>query len=94
MEQNKLIETFEQRFKEQFPNKRLLAIRLDGFSHTLFYDNPDQHSDGTEEDYELLRHTTAPEQNTQEANKFFADVPHYVYQNNPWYHIWVRYHER
>lgn len=73
---------FKERFKKYYPNKRLLAVHLNGFSHSIFMD------DGTaESSVQISRVTCAPEQrdgntNTPEAKKFFEDYPNYKYQNN------------
>jgi hypothetical protein len=32
-------ELFQQRFNELFPESRLLAIQLNGFTHKIFFDN-------------------------------------------------------
>lgn len=75
------------RFKECYPGKRLLSIKLDGFSHAVFFD------DGTQtqyDPYEVERHTCASEQNIHErANKLFQGHPHYMYQNNAKQYLYV-----
>lgn len=72
----KLKEKFKQIYGEKY---RLLAIQLNGFSHSVFYD------EGT---YNSRIHTErfsayAPEQKWDEkSQKLLGDIPHYMYQNN------------
>lgn len=78
---NDLKATFQDRFSKLYPNKRLLAVQLNGFNHTIFAD------DGTGEgEVEIIRHNpNAPEQGqlTPESTKFFEGYPTYQYQGNP-----------
>ena len=39
MSENQVLQIIANKFKEEMPNKRLLSITLDGFSHSLFYDD-------------------------------------------------------
>lgn len=87
-------ETLETRFTKLFPNKRLLAVQLNGFSHTVFYD------DGNSKDnYEVGYKTVASEQrdpitNTPELYELFDGFPNYAYQRNAEEIIWVMPSER
>lgn len=72
---------FQQRFQQLYPNKRLLAVQLNGFNHTIFAD------DGTGQgQVEVIKHNpNMPEakQLTPESEKFFEGYPTYNYQGNP-----------
>lgn len=77
MEQKELLET---RFKEHYPDKRLLAVHLNGFSHNLIFDGGSKDTPVEQEEFS----TQAPELFDQSgpASKVFAGIPHYIYQNN------------
>lgn len=65
------------RFKEMYPNKRLLAIQLNGFTHSLFFDDGYADSSVT---CETFSHYMA----TDEKLKYlFKDIPHYCYKHEP-----------
>ena len=67
------------RFSTIYPKKRILAIHLDGFSHTVIFDSGKKDSEIESESYSMY----APEQSWSiNAKKLFADIPHHTYQNN------------
>lgn len=70
-------EQIQKRFKELFPNKRLLAVQLDGFSHRVIYDEGTRSSKITAEEWSGYC-------DSKDSNlaKLFEGVPHYTYQNN------------
>jgi hypothetical protein len=90
--QNDLKATFQDRFSKLFPNKRLLGVQLDGFSHKIYAD------DGTGEgEVEVIRYIPqAPEQGyiTPETTKFFEGHPNHKYQGNAKEIIYVRPNQR
>ena len=75
-------EILAERFSRLYPKRRLLAVQLNGFSHSLFMDYGKR-----SDDVIVHRVTCAPEQrgshtNTDKAKTFFMGYPNYVYQNN------------
>ncbi len=87
-EKGDLKSTFQKRFDQLYPNKRLLGVQLDGFSHKIYAD------DGTGEgQVEVIRYIPqAPEQGyiTPETTKFFEGHPNSKYQGNAKEIIYVR----
>ncbi len=75
---------FLQRFKDLFPESRLLAIQLNGFSHKAFYDSGNRES--RIQSYEFSNYLSACEiDNIDLNNKFkelFSGFPNFSYQNN------------
>lgn len=69
------LQNFEQIFKTIFPNKRLLAVKLDGFSHSAWYDSGTKSS----EVEQLWYSACAPESpyNTPESKSLLGKYPHY-----------------
>lgn len=86
------IQSFEQKFKTVFPGKRLLAVRLDGFSHSAWYDDGSFESDVEQ----LWFSACAPESphNTPEGKRLLGKYPHYCYQGSPYGHVWIAPDER
>ena len=75
-----LKETFQDRFNKLYEGKRLLAIHLDGFSHSVIFDNGSKENEIEHESYSGC----APElydQNSRVA-KLFTGIAHFCYQNN------------
>lgn len=72
-----LKEYFQQRFDEVFGEGfRLLAVHLDGFSHSVIYDK------GTSDSGVMSKHSSAYTPIDPMADKIFKGIPHYSYQNN------------
>lgn len=72
---------FLEKFNELYESKRLLAVQLNGFNHTLFYDNGDGNSQ-----VEIDRFSIYTEMGTQKAKKFFKDLSldyHYNFKHEP-----------
>jgi hypothetical protein len=71
---------FKKRFKKIYPaGARLLAVHLDGFSHSLFYDNGKRSDQVIREEFSGCM----PEGRwTSRAIEFFKGVWHNSYQNN------------
>lgn len=67
------------RFEEIFgKNQRLLAVKLDGFTHSIAWDN------GSAESVVNVKHHGAYTPSTDERVKeFFLPYPNYQYQGNP-----------
>jgi hypothetical protein len=81
----------EERFHEVYKNKRLLAVQLNGFSHSVFYDN------GDGEDNIMVDRVSfyAPEIDFgSKSKKLFDGFGHGVYQNNPKEYVWITPEER
>jgi hypothetical protein len=72
-------ELLKSRFEKLYPNKRLLAIQLNGFTHTIFYDNRK-----AEDKVEVARYTDyAPEDKTLlPLGEMFSGFPNGKYQGN------------
>ena len=77
----------KQRFNKLFPTKRLLAFRLDGFSHSLWYDD----GNGASDVEQLWYSACAPESphNTRESTLLLGIYPHYSFQGNAYGHVYV-----
>ncbi len=87
-------ELFLRRFNDLYKGKRLLAVQLNGFSHSVFMD------DGVLTSMiETERVNCAPEQrgngtNTSEAKSLFKGFANYQYQNNAIEYVYVNKEER
>jgi len=67
----------QQRFNEVFGGKyRLLAVHLNGFSHTLIYD------EGTKDSPIQSKHSSGYTKIDDQAFEVLGQIPHYQYQNN------------
>ena len=76
---NSLKDTLKARFNEVYKNKRLLAIHLNGFSHSVIFDAGTKETEIETETFSAY----APEQSwSKKAEHMFKDVPHHPYQNN------------
>lgn len=74
-------ENIVKEFKKIYKGKRLLAIRLDGFSHKVFYDNGTFSSDITSDGYSLYT-----DFENEKANSFFPAIGynhHYSFKHAP-----------
>jgi hypothetical protein len=72
-------ELLKSRFEKLYPKKRLLAIQLNGFYHTIFYDN------GIQEDkIQVARYSNyAPENKSLiPLGEMFEGYPNQSYQGN------------
>ena len=66
-------------FNTIYPDKRLLALHLNGFSHAVIFDDGTQDSEIQAESYSGY----APEQPwSPKAKQLLEGIPHYTYQNN------------
>lgn len=77
---NELKKKFEQIYGAK---KRLLAIQLNGFTHTVFYDSGTKQS-GMEVE-RATSYMSEAEQGTryqEKAARLFEGIPHYSYQGN------------
>lgn len=78
---NDLKQELENRFKELFePEARLLAIHLNGFSHSVFYDF------GKKDDIIEIKHYshyTSISDFDDKLSKLFDGIPHYTFKGNP-----------
>ena len=88
--EDELKQELENRFKKLFePNARLLAIHLNGFSHTVFYDFGKK-----EDNIELKDYSQYTSTFDDKLSKLFNGIPHYTYQGNPLEIIYVCPEER
>lgn len=88
---NEIKELLEERFKEQFPKKRLLAIHLNGFSHSVFMDSGDADDEVEAESISFY----APEQTPAKGlPELFQGFGHGTYQGNAKEYVWVLPSER
>ena len=75
---------FKTRFKDLFPESRLLAIQLNGFSHKAYFDNGNKQS-GIQS-YEYSNYLSNCEIKDLTTNgkfkELFSGFSHYSYQNN------------
>jgi hypothetical protein len=77
----------EERFAELYPKKRLLAVQLNGFTHSVFYDNGRKNSDVQIDRMSFY----APEQSwSEQALQLFEGISHNDYQNNAEEIVWVK----
>jgi len=84
---NDYVGLVEERFESLFKGKRLLAMKLDGFSHTVAFDN------GHEEDEVEVKTYTgyAPElRQDKRVATLFNGIPHGSYQGNPFIYHWIK----
>ena len=83
----------QKRFEELFPNKRLLAMKLDGFSHTVAYDYG---YDDPGYPVQVKTYTAyAPElKQDKRVATLFSGIPHGNFQGNPFVFHWVQPDER
>lgn len=85
-----LKDALEARFNEIFKgNERLLAIQLNGFSHSVIYDFGEKTSQIIKD--EFSHYTDGA---THKLYKIFDDVSHYQYQNNAKELIYIEPNER
>lgn len=79
------------RFKELYPKKRLLAIQLNGFNHTVFFDNG-KATDSIE--VERYSPYTVMDKQTQNTEKLFLGFSCYVYKGNPIEYVYKKPEDR
>lgn len=93
---NDLKKELKARFSKLFPDKRLLAIQLNGFTHTVFYDEKSPRAKVT--NYSSMHYSSCMSNeeargygmNSDKLVVLFAGVPNYSYQNNAEEIIYVR----
>lgn len=85
-----LKDDLKSRFNEIFKgNERLLAIQLNGFSHSVIYDFGEKTSQIIKD--EFSHYTDGA---THKLYKIFDDISHYPYQNNAKEFVYIRPEER
>lgn len=90
--EDELKQELENRFKKLFePNARLLAIHLNGFSHTVFYDFGKKEDNIESKDYSYY---TPLSDLDDKLSKLFNGIPHYTYRGNPLEIVYVDPNER
>lgn len=81
-----LVDQIQKTFTQLMPKHRLLAAKLDGFSHTIYYDKGSKDDDVKAASYSAY----SPEQKFEViAAQVFKNIPHYNYQGNPATFIWI-----
>jgi len=78
-ERNTLKTKLKTKFAKLYPGKRLLAIQLDGFTHSAIYDNGKK-SDPVKSD--RFSHCMPEGGWTAAARELFADIGNASYQGN------------
>jgi hypothetical protein len=82
---------FEIEFEKHYPKKRLLAVQLNGFTHSVFYDNGKASDDIKIDRYSYYM----PEGEWSiGAMKMFHNVPHHTFQFEPVEIVYVNKDER
>jgi hypothetical protein len=86
MELNVIKKDLKERFEslEMFRNKRLLAIQLNGFSHSVFYDSGKTDSQVEIENYSgyTSQGIDSGFDNNNKLKDLFSGLPNYAFQNN------------
>ena len=81
------IQVFESDFKTIFPGKRLLAVKLDGFSHSVWFDGGNAETPVEQEKFSGCM----PEGNwLARSQLLLGRYPHHVYQGNHYGHVWIK----
>ncbi len=88
MEEKQLL---KERFEKNHPGKRLLAIQLNGFNHSVFYDDGDKNSE-----IQISRYSNyAPEiKELNPLGEMFDGFSNMSYQNNAKEIMYVKPEER
>lgn len=79
------------RFKELYPSKRLLAIQLNGFNHTVFFDGGHESDPVTVERYSPYSEVSSQ---SKQSKALFEGYPTYTYQNNAVEYVYILPEER
>lgn len=88
-------EILQYKFNERLPDKRLLAIGLDGFSHSIWYDDGTKESEVQQLGYSAYNPELSTEDwNSSTAKYILGSEPHYMYQGNPKQILYVSPEER
>lgn len=81
----------KERFEKLYPDRRLLAIQLNGFYHSVFYD----YGDATERiQVGKFSHYDSQQPSLQVEKALFFDVYHSPYQNNAIEYVYLMPNER
>ena len=91
MNRTEMKKEFRERWDRLFPNKRLLAVQLNGFTHTIFYDEKSPRAKVVKGECKQLVYSGCMsnaeargyEMNDDKVIAFFAGYPNYAYQGNP-----------
>jgi hypothetical protein len=82
---------FAIRFAKYYPKKRLLAVHLNGFTHSVFYDNG-KAIDNIEID--RYSHYMPENEWSIAATNMFYNIHHHKFQNNPIEIIYIEENKR
>ena len=82
---------FKERWNKLFPNKRLLAVQLNGFTHSIYYDEKSPRAKVVKGECKKLEYSGCMSNaearsygmNDDKVVAFFAGYPNYQYQSNP-----------
>lgn len=81
-----------QAFKNIYKDKRLLAVQLNGFNHSIFYDSGD-----AESEVQVDRYSLYTKMGTEDAQRFFKDLSldhHHNFKHEPKEFLFLRPEER
>lgn len=87
MEKIKARRELKERFKELYKGKRLLALNLNGFTHSVWYDSGNK--DSAIEQEVCSAYTGGMNGFTSKAQELFKGYANYVYQNNAVYITYI-----
>lgn len=72
----------KKKFEEAYPGKRLLAVHLDGFSHSIIYDSGTKDSDIEQEHYSgYMSQSEKDHYGMGKVESVLGDIGHRSYQN-------------
>jgi hypothetical protein len=83
--------TIKERFEKEFANKRLLAVHLDGFSHSVIFDSGSSDDSIEQLNYSLY---TSMSDSDDKLKVIFEGVSHYSYKHNATELLYVSPQER
>lgn len=86
-----LKEALAKDFAALYPEKRLLAITLNWFAHSVFYDEGTKESEIQVEHYSQYDKTIGE---TQQIISLLNYIPHQIFDENPVQFVWLKKNER
>ena len=90
MNRTEIKKEFKERWNRLFPNKRLLAVQLNGFTHSIYYDEKSPRAKVVKGECKKLEYTDCMSKaeaklygmNDDNVVEFFVGYPNSQYQNN------------
>jgi len=80
-------QVFESNFKTIFPKKRLLAVKLDGFTHSVWFDGGNAE---TAVEQEVFSGCMPEGKWSANAQLLLGKYPHHRYQCDPYRYVWIK----